>query len=242
MSRAVLFWLALLMFVSGGTLVYLGVKYQKRITAGSTSQTVANPVAARPKKALPKDVLKDYELTDRTERKIGTKELAGKVHVVSFFFATCPGRCVTQNHTLGDLEREFRKQGVKFIAITCDPDTDDTAKLREYAQRFSAPQESWYFLTGDLTYTRRIAGEIYGVNLDRQTHVEQFILVDQQGKIRGLYDWTKVKQLVDLKKDIAMLLEEKEGQTTAEIRQQQEAEKEKKRLDRLTGIDDEEDS
>jgi cytochrome oxidase Cu insertion factor (SCO1/SenC/PrrC family) len=227
MSRAVLFWLALLLFVTGGTFVWIGVKYANRFTAGSTEHK-ATPAAYK----IPKNKgewLKEYELTERSEKKIGTKELAGKIHVVSFFFANCKGSCRTQNHNLGGIEREFRKDGVKFIAITCDPEADSPEKLRQYANEFEAPKDSWYFLTGDLDYTKRVAGEVYGVLLDRQTHIERFILVDRAGKIRGHYSWAKPEQLAELRKDIRQLLADDDGKTAAEIREEKLKEEERKK-------------
>jgi cytochrome oxidase Cu insertion factor (SCO1/SenC/PrrC family) len=110
MSRAVLFWLATLLFVCGGTFIWIGVKNADRFTSGASPRK-ATPAAYK----TPKDKSKwltDYKLTERSERSIGTKELAGQIHVVSFFFASCKGSCRTQNHNLGGLEREFRKDGV----------------------------------------------------------------------------------------------------------------------------------
>lgn len=227
MSRAVLFWLATLLFVCGGTMIWLGVKNADRFTATGGTNKKATPAAYK----IPKDPSKwltEYELTDRSEKKIGTKELAGQIHVVSFFFASCKGTCRTQNHNLGGLEREFRKDGVKFLAITCDPETDDPAKLREYATEFQAPKDSWYFLTGDLDYTKRVAGEVYGVLLDRQTHIERFLLVDRKGKKRGSYSWADPKQLSELRQDIRTLLADNDAQTLAEIREEKRKAEEQK--------------
>lgn len=229
MSRLVLFWLAMLLFVCGGTLIWLGVKNADRFSAGATDNK-ATPAAYK----IPKNKaewLTEFELTERSEKKIGSKDLAGQIHVVSFFFATCPGTCRTQNHNLSSIEREFRKDGVKFLAITCDPATDDPAKLREYANEFNAPEDSWYFLTGDLDYTKRVAGEIYGVGLERQFHMERFILVDRQGKIRGQYPWADPARLAELRKDIRTLLADKDAKTSAEIREEKQEEAERKRLD-----------
>jgi len=227
MSRAVLFWLATLLFVCGGTMIWLGVKNADRFTGAGGTNKQATPAAYK----IPKDKSKwltEYELTERSERKIGTQELAGQIHVVSFFFASCKGTCRTQNHNLAGIEREFRKDGVKFLAITCDPETDSPAKLREYATEFQAPKDSWYFLTGELDYTKRVAGEIYGVMLDRQTHIERFILVDRKGKKRGSYSWADPEQLAELRKDIRTLLANNDAQTSAEIREEKrQAEEEK---------------
>jgi cytochrome oxidase Cu insertion factor (SCO1/SenC/PrrC family) len=233
MSRVVLFWIALLFFVAGSTLLWLGFKNVNRMTAGGTSEPAPLTQVIAPKGQEDK-WLKEYELTERSGKKRGSEDLAGQIHLVSFFFASCPASCRTQNQHFADLEREFGKQGVKFVAITCDPENDTPERLREYAQLYNAPEDSWYFLTGDLLYTRRIAGEVYGVALDRKSHVERFILVDQNGKIRGHYSWADPAKLNELRADLRMLLKNQDAQTANEVRET------KKRAERLKEIEDEE--
>lgn len=209
-TGAIFFWLALVLLVTGGTFIWLGVKYSNRFIAGQSEQ----PEIETPAKPLPPGseapMLERFELTERSGKPIASEDLAGKINVVSFFFASCPASCRTQNHKLAELEREFGKQGVKFLAITCDPKRDTPEVLREYSQIFNAPKDSWYFLTGDLTYTRRIAGEIYGVPLDEKSHVERFILIDKEGKIRGRFAWNDDKELSKLKSTLRDLVAGKE--------------------------------
>jgi protein SCO1 len=220
MTRMLLFWVALLFFVAGSTLIWLGVKNANRLTAGGTDNPVASttPVAG-PSPNNREDWLTEYELTERSGRKFGSHDLEGTIHVVSFFFASCPGSCTTQNQVFGGLEREFGKQGVKFVAITCDPEVDTPDVLRAYADQRRAPKDTWLFLTGELDYIRRVAAEIYGVALDRQVHVEKFLLVDESGKIRGQYAWADSKKLNELKADLRTLLADKDAQTLGEIRE-----------------------
>jgi cytochrome oxidase Cu insertion factor (SCO1/SenC/PrrC family) len=210
MNRNLLLLFSILMFVGGGLTLAVAIKRSFPVTGGGTQVGEAFKDPEKPVRLVAENEpwLKSFELTDRSERKIGSADLAGKIHVVSFFFATCPASCKTQNHTLSNLVREFGKEGVKFLAITCDPETDTPAKLREYAStNYNAPQDSWYFLTGDLLYTRRIAAEIYEVSLDRKSHVEKFILVNQSGKIIGKYAWADDKELLALKREITSLLQ-----------------------------------
>ena len=219
MSRAVLFWVALLFFVTGATLIAVGVRNAPRFTAGGTDKPATKRTAYKPSKDK-NEWLTEYELTERSERNFGTKDLAGKLHLVSFFFVSCPASCRTQNQHFADLEREFGKEGVKFVAITCDPENDSPAKLREYANLFNAPEDTWYFLTGDLLDIRRVAAEIYGVALDRKSHVERFILVDESGKIRGHYSWADPEKLSELKADLRKLLADNHAKTAGEIREE----------------------
>ena len=228
MSRAVLFWLAVLLFVCGGTLIWVGARYSEAFTAGGTNRTAPTKTKAyKPPKAS-KEWLKEWELTDRSGKKLESQDLDGHLHIVSFFFASCPGNCKQQNLHIKELEQEFGPKGVKFLAITCDPDNDDPATLREYASKFQASKEDWYFLGGDLDYTSRVAGEVYGVSLGLKTHVERLILVDRNGKLRGRYSWQTGNEFNELKADLRALLKDNDVKTSAEIRTEKEEEESRK--------------
>ena len=109
-----------------------------------------------------------------------------------------------------DLHQEFGKQGVVFVSITCDPESDTPGVLQNYSQMFSANPEHWKFLTGDLLYIRRIGAEIFGLPVGKQTHSEDMIVTVRWGKIRGRYHWNNPQQIAQMKLDLAALLAEKE--------------------------------
>ncbi len=132
--------------------------------------------------------------------------LHGQPYVVSFFFSTCPSICVKQNQKLKELQDEFEGQGVRFVAISVDPETDTPDVLREYAARFGADKDQWLFMTGDLTYIRRVGSEIFRQPVDKQFHTERFALVDPDGKIEGFYNWPEPKQFEKLKQRISKMI------------------------------------
>jgi hypothetical protein len=66
-------------------------------------------------------------------------------------------------------------------------------------------------LTGDLLYIRRIAGEIYLIPLDKQTHSERFFVTDKWGKLRGDFEWNKLDEITQMK----LLLDELLAETAA---------------------------
>jgi cytochrome oxidase Cu insertion factor (SCO1/SenC/PrrC family) len=209
MSKSVLAWVALLLVVAGATAVALALKYR----AAQASYGVAAPEVDEEYLKVPasgnEKWLTEYALTERSGRRVGTAELKGKVHVVSFFFATCPGPCLTQNMKLDELHQAYGPRGVQFVSITCDPENDTPTNLREYAsRRFPSAGSTWWFLTGDLLYIRRIAGEIYQVALDRQTHIEAFLVVDKWGNTRGIFHWKEPAELFDMRRLLDKLLAE----------------------------------
>ena len=151
--------------------------------------------------------LSRFELTERSGKTVKSEELLGQPYVVSFFFSTCPSICVQQNQKLKELQDEFEGEGVKFVAISVDPETDTPERLREYAARFGADPEQWLFMTGDLTYIRRIGAEIYRQPVDQKFHSERFVLVDPKGEIEGFYSWPEEAQLKKLKEKIRAMVD-----------------------------------
>ncbi|PHQ33566.1 SCO family protein [Rhodopirellula bahusiensis] len=169
-------------------------------------EDVANDTPSKP----PEDVewLSEFELLERSGEMVSTDDLKGAPYVVSFFFSTCPSICVSQNQKLKELQDEFEGRGVRFVAISVDPETDTPEVLREYAARFGADQDQWLFLTGELNYIRRIGAEIFQQPVNKQFHTERFVLVDPDGKIEGFYNWPEKRQLEKLKESIESMLQE----------------------------------
>ena len=141
-------------------------------------------------------------MTERSGETVKSEQLLGQPYVVSFFFSTCPSICVQQNQKLKELQSEFDGEGVKFVAISVDPETDTPEVLREYAARFGADPDQWLFMTGDLTYIRRVGGEIFRQPVDKKFHTERFVLVDPEGKIEGFYSWPEKAQFNKLQDKI----------------------------------------
>ncbi|MDB4557559.1 SCO family protein [bacterium] len=150
--------------------------------------------------------LSRFELTERNGELVKSEQLLGQPYVVSFFFSTCPSICVQQNQKLRELQDAFEGEGVKFVAISVDPETDTPEVLTEYAARFGADSEQWLFMTGDLTYIRRIGGEIFRQPVNKQFHTERFVLVDPEGKIEGFYNWPEKPQFRKLQEKIREMI------------------------------------
>jgi cytochrome oxidase Cu insertion factor (SCO1/SenC/PrrC family) len=204
MTKTGLYALAFLIFAAGTLLL---------VTAGRLrSDRAANRVEVL-KVVLDESwkdqkLLKDYKLAERSGRLFDSHELDGKVCVVSFFFSACPTACLHQNRQVQLLHEDFAGEGVKFVSITCDPDRDTPGVLAEYARQFRAGADSWFFLTGELLHLRRVAGEIYQMPLDKETHSEKLIAVDRWGKIRGSYYWKDAEQMAAMRLELRRLLAE----------------------------------
>jgi protein SCO1/2 len=154
----------------------------------------------------PEGWMTDFELTERQGNTVSSDDLIGQPYVVSFFYSTCPSICVQQNQMVQELQKEFKDDGVRFVSISVDPETDTPEAMREYAARFAADPEKWLFMTGDLTYIRRVGAEVFRLAVDQKFHTEKFVLVDAKGAIVGYYSWPEPKQFQKLKADIRNMI------------------------------------
>jgi protein SCO1/2 len=178
---------------------------------GHGSEAVVDPEYQKLPADSDSEWLTDFTLTERSGKTIRWSDLSGKVRIVSFFFSSCPANCLRQNMQVHDVEQAYVGKGVTCVSITCDPDIDSPERLAEYAVKLNATPNQWLFLTGKLIYIRRVAGELFGVALDKQTHTERLIVCDKWGKIRGTFLWNKLDEMAQLRLLVDKLLAETES-------------------------------
>ena len=161
MSKAVLAWLGILFIAMGGTIIWLGIKYSLPAVQVYAPVPEIDRDYKRPPPSAGDAYLTDYTLSERSGRRLGTADLAGRVSVTNFFFSSCPSTCLAQNRAFETVQLEYGPKGVQFVSITCDPEIDTPSLLAKYAEKFEIANkgDAWWFLTGDLTYIRRIAEE-----------------------------------------------------------------------------------
>jgi len=215
MSRTGLFVLAVVLLAGG--LLLLGPQLAGRHRASPVVETKTLSVERDESFPSTEAWLTKYTLTERSGKKFNSETLAGKVQVVNFFFTACPTACPLQTQKVQELDREFGPRGVRFLSITCDPDTDTPAVLQQYAKKYNADSNRWLFLTGGMLYTRRVASEVYRVPLERFLHVEKLIVVDKWGKVRGYFFWNNPEQIASMKKLLTTLLAETEPPAEAPL-------------------------
>ena len=99
-----------------------------------------------------------------------------------------------------------------ILSFTVDPETDTKDVLASYAEGSNAIANKWHFLTGNKSdiYTLGTKGFFVVADEDNSQpeidsaqqfiHSNKFILLDKQGRIRGIYDGddrNSVKALMD---------------------------------------------
>jgi protein SCO1/2 len=143
--------------------------------------------------------LPDFRLVDQEGQAFGLPDLRGRVWVANFIFTSCGEVCPRLTQRMADLQSRLRNVGdaARLVSFTVDPVRDTPPVLREYAQRYHARQDFWKFLTGPLAEIEQTVVAGFKVAVERSevgdtgffdiVHGERFVLVDQEGRIRGYY-------------------------------------------------------
>ncbi len=73
----------------------------------------------------------------------------GKPVVLNFIYTTCPGICPVMSQVFSQFQTRLGAESEKLhmVSISIDPEQDTPARLRDYAQRFSAGAQ-WRHYTG----------------------------------------------------------------------------------------------
>ncbi|MBL7929558.1 MAG: SCO family protein [Bacteroidia bacterium] len=154
-----------------------------------------------------------------------TQELVrNKIFVTDFFFATCKSICPKMSNQLMRVQDKFAKnKNVLILSHSVDPQNDTPENLRQYSMKYRALKDKWYFLTGDKKQIYDLARHSYylpvmdGDGGDHDfIHSEQFVLVDNHGRIRGFYDGTSRNEVDKLMEEIKVLLFEMKEEKSAE--------------------------
>jgi protein SCO1/2 len=157
----------------------------------------------------------DFAFVNQVGDTIRKEDMAGKIYVADFFFTTCPTICpVMKKEMLRVYEQFKRETNFRILSHSIDPSHDTQAVLKDYAEKLGVPDAAtWNFLTGDQEKIFEIGQTSYLTTTmadDMEPggflHSGAFLLVDQQGRIRGVYDGTKTEQVDRLLADIPKLL------------------------------------
>lgn len=118
--------------------------------------------------------LPDVTLVDQSGNRISSLKLLGEDAPVmlNFIFTTCTTICPVLSATFSQVHKEYGAElkGVRMISVTIDPEHDTPARLKEYAQRFHAPDD-WIFLTGDLEAILEIQNAFDAYRGDKMSHI-----------------------------------------------------------------------
>lgn len=153
-------------------------------------------------------VIPAFSLINQEGDSVSQESLEGKIYVANFFFTSCPGICPQMNDNMGMLQEEFIDDDqVMLISHSVTPDRDTVEKLMGYAAKRNINSKKWYLLTGERQEIYNLGRNAYFVEenmgiektVDDFLHTENFVLIDKNKHIRGIYNGlnkTSVNQLI----------------------------------------------
>jgi protein SCO1/2 len=165
-----------------------------------------------------------FSLTTQEGKRLGDRDVKGKVLLVSFIFTTCNGTCPATTHRMSQIHDELKRRGLlkdgaaHFVSITLDPARDTPDALQRYMQLYDLNAADWSFLTGSVDQVQRVlsawgmwARPAANGQLD---HPSRIFLVDRQGRIREIYNLGFLK-LAWVAEDVQLLLGSEEPTAAA---------------------------
>ncbi len=158
----------------------------------------------------------DFAFVNQNGNTITNKDYAGKVYVADFFFTTCPTICPKMTTNMAWLQERIKNNPkVMLLSHSVTPDIDSVPVLKAYAKEKGVIDGKWNLVTGNKKDIYYIARKSYlavkttsSKELYDMVHTENFILVDQHGRIRGFYNGTNLDRDVKGEKNVQDLLED----------------------------------
>ncbi len=159
--------------------------------------------------SIPSFSFKNQEGVNITEANV-----EGKIYVANFFYTKCRGICPKMITNMSLLQEAFKNDSIiLLLSHTVTPEIDSIAVLKKYAILNKVDSKKWHLLTGDkneiyaLAKQQYFAGDSVGYYQtgNEFLHTENFILVDQKRRIRGVYNGTLLLEIDRIKEDIQTL-------------------------------------
>lgn len=153
-----------------------------------------------------------FQLYNQEGDTITEQFFEGKIYVVDFFFTICPGICPKMTTNMMKLQEEFLTDDkVWLLSHSVTPEMDSVSILKRYAKIKGISAKTWHLVTGDKDDIYKLGRKDYFVEEDlglskeedEFLHTENFVLIDKNRHIRGIYNGlnkTSINQLiVDIK-------------------------------------------
>ncbi len=157
-----------------------------------------------------------FAFTNQNGKKVTNKDYEGKIYVADFFFTTCQTICPKMTDNMVWLQDKIKDNPkVKLLSHSVFPDEDTVEVLKKYAKEKGVIDEKWNLVTGNQNDIYKIARQSYLVvktgkpeEMYDMVHTENFVLVDQKGRIRGFYNGLNIDKNVKDEKNLTQLLED----------------------------------
>ena len=155
----------------------------------------------------------DFKLINQNGDMITQDDYNNKIYIADFFFTSCRTICPVMTNNIGILQQEFINDiDVMFLSLSVTPDIDSVSVLRNYATNKGVIDSKWNVTTGNKKHIYELARKSYFAvveqgdgDLQDFIHTPNFILVDKEKQIRGIYNGTDDMEIPRIIEDINIL-------------------------------------
>lgn len=153
-----------------------------------------------------------FALVTQTGGIISGAALAGRPYVASFIYTQCAAVCpilVTQLARVQDAA----PRGTRIVSFSVTPDSDTPQVLAAFGRERGIDPRTWSLVTGDRRLIYDLARTSFFADDDRVgagdatdfLHTEKLLLVDGDGRLRGIYNGTQPHAVDQLITDLSAL-------------------------------------
>ena len=162
-----------------------------------------------------------YRLVDQDGQVRTSESLRGSVWIADFIFTSCRSVCPVLSAKMVQVQRAIEDPRLRFVSFSVDPERDTPQALRIYARRWAPDERRWTLLS---TTKESLAELTKGMKTfveqqpdpDASIHTGQFYLIDERGRVRGLYG-ADGDSFAELARDARRLLSEMGAPRTAGV-------------------------
>jgi len=126
---------------------------------------------------------------DDVEVDLNSELNSDKPVILDFIFTTCTTICPVLSATMAKFQDELgeKRNSVKMISISIDPENDSTSTLRSYAENFNAGSQ-WQFYTGTLAQTQNAQKAFDAYRGGKMNHIPLFFI-----KVPNKGNWLRIE-------------------------------------------------
>ena len=192
--------------------------YQLTKVEGEFKLPIFTPADLRPTLVHPSLIGKttheipNFSFTNQFGNIVSHEDVQNKVYVANFFFTSCPSICIDLTNNLKIVQNAFDNE-ILILSHSVDPEIDTVERLMKYQIINEINGSNWFLLRGNIDEIIKMAqlGYFAIASIDNHVensliHTENIVLVDDQQRIRGVYNGTSELEMSYLIDDIKRLL------------------------------------
>ena len=156
----------------------------------------------------------DFQLLNQQGDTVSQTTFDDKIYIADFFFTTCPGICLKMTGNMAKVQEAFKDDPeVLLLSHSVTPSIDSVPVLKNYAEKNGVNDNKWHLVTGDKTEIYNLGRNQYFVenelgvpkDINDFLHTENFLLIDKNKHIRGIYNGLNRASIAQLITDIKAL-------------------------------------